>query len=126
MGALRLRSWPAVVFSAFLFLCDALPISAAQANEDPGPSLPGTESPPTKQSAPSDRMPPEQEPGIASLTRRSQDITLSDGTLMRLPQSRFHLDQALHAPDWLYLGLDFRTRYESYDQPIRKGETTGA
>jgi hypothetical protein len=32
----------------------------------------------------------------------------------------------LHAPEWLHMGLDFRTRYESYSQPIKKNETTGA
>ena len=44
----------------------------------------------------------------------------------RFPQTRFNLDQALQVPDWLHLGLDFRTRYESYSQPVKKHETTGA
>ncbi|WP_172834375.1 alginate export family protein [Nitrospira japonica] len=50
---------------------------------------------------------------------------MSDGSPVRLPQSQFHLDQALHVPDWLHLSVDFRTRYESYSQPVKKNETTG-
>lgn len=57
--------------------------------------------------------------------QRFQDIVLLDDSLVRLSQSQFHLDQALHMPNWLHLGVDFRTRYESYSQPVKKNETTG-
>ena len=58
--------------------------------------------------------------------QRQQQVVLSDDASVRLQQSRFHLDQMLHVPDWLHLGLNFRTRYESYSQPVKKNETTGA
>src|SRR5262249_23623911 len=55
-----------------------------------------------------------------------REIILSDGTIVSLPQSQFTLDQALRVPNWLHLDLNFRTRYESYSQPVKKNETTGA
>jgi Alginate export len=68
--------------------------------------------------------PPEQHPG--PLARRFQEIIFSDDLRLSVPQSPLHLNQLLHVPEWLHLGLDFRTRYESYSQPVKKNETTGA
>ena len=64
--------------------------------------------------------------GAFAQSYEPMEIILSDDFRIRLPQSRFNLDQALHVPNWLHLGLDFRTRYEAYSQPVKKHETTGA
>jgi alginate export protein len=128
MTAVSARSASTPVALGFLlWLCGALSVPAALASEEPDPNLAVTASPVTEAPSQSDtnRKDQEQEARFGPLASRLQDITLSDGFLVRLPQSRFHLDQALHVPDWLHLGLDFRTRYESYSQPIRKNETTG-
>src|SRR5580765_8193532 len=63
---------------------------------------------------------------LGPLAHRVHEIIFSDDLRINVPQSSLHLDQLLHAPDWLHLGLDFRTRYEAYSQPIKKNETTGA
>jgi hypothetical protein len=89
----------------------------------PSPSEPTQVDKPSPLGQRTDR-PPEQRP--ASLTSRFQEILFSDGSGLSVPQSPLHLDQLLHVPEWLHLGLDFRTRYESYSQPIKKNETTGA
>lgn len=68
--------------------------------------------------------PPEQR--LGSLASRFQEIIFSDDLRLNVPQSPLHLDQLLHVPEWLHLGLDFRTRYEAYSQPVKKNETTGA
>jgi hypothetical protein len=66
------------------------------------------------------------EPRIGPLARRLHEIIFSDDSRLSVPQSSVHLDQLLHVPEWLHVGLDFRTRYEAYSQPIKKNETTGA
>lgn len=71
----------------------------------------------------SDRSPDQP---LGPLARRVHEIIYSDDLRLNIPQSSFHLDQMLHVPEWLHLGLDFRTRYEAYSQPIKKNETTGA
>lgn len=128
MTAVTARSvWTAVALGPLLLLCGELSVPATQASEERTPTLTVTESPITEASSQSDtnRKDQEQEPHFGPLAGRVQEMILPDGTLVRLPQSRFHLDQALHVPDWLHLGLDFRTRYESFSQPIKKNETTG-
>ncbi|MBI5315209.1 MAG: alginate export family protein [Nitrospirae bacterium] len=62
---------------------------------------------------------------LGPLARRFQEIIFSDDLRLNVPQSPLHLDQMLHVPEWLHLGLDFRTRYEAYSQPVKKNETTG-
>jgi hypothetical protein len=63
---------------------------------------------------------------LGPLARRVEEIIFSDDLRLSVPQSPLHLDQLLHVPEWLHLGLDFRTRYEAYSQPVKKNETTGA
>lgn len=88
----------------------------------PPPSEPSQAAKPSQVEQPSDR-PSEQR--LGPLASRLQEIIFSDDLRLNVPQSRFHLDQMLHAPEWLHLGLDFRTRYEAYTQPVKKNETTG-
>ena len=78
---------------------------------------------PPPETQPTDH-PPEQR--LGPLARRLQEVIFSDDSRVSVPQSQAHLDQMLHAPEWLHMGLDFRTRYESYSQPVKKNETTGA
>ena len=68
---------------------------------------------------------PSEQP-LGPLARRFHEVIFSDDLRLNVPQSPLHLDQLLHAPEWLHLGLDFRTRYEAYSQPVKKNETTGA
>ena len=89
----------------------------------PSPSEPRQTDKPSSMEEPSTR-PPEQ--GLGPLARRFQEIIFSDDLRLNVPQSPLHLDQVLKVPEWLHLGLDFRTRYEAYTQPIKKNETTGA
>jgi hypothetical protein len=63
---------------------------------------------------------------LGPLAQRVHEIIFSDDRRLNVPQSSLHLDQLLHVPEWLHLDLDFRTRYEAYNQPIKKNETTGA
>lgn len=49
-----------------------------------------------------------------------------DGTILLIDRNKFFLDETLKLPPWLHLGLKHRDRYESYNAPFRKGETTGA
>ncbi|HJU04307.1 MAG TPA: hypothetical protein VJ692_04080, partial [Nitrospiraceae bacterium] len=49
-----------------------------------------------------------------------------DGTILLINRNKFFLDETLRLPPWLHLGLQHRDRYESYNEPFRKGETTGA
>lgn len=66
-----------------------------------------------------------QEVPDGSPEHRTQRIILSNDALVRIRQSKLHLDQLLRVPEWLHLGVDFRTRYEAYNQPVKKNETTG-
>jgi len=70
-----------------------------------------------------DRLPDQR---LGPLGRRFEEIIFSDDLRLNVPQSPLHLDQLLHVPEWLHLGLDFRTRYEAYSQSVKKNETTGA
>lgn len=49
----------------------------------------------------------------------------ADAVLTREFETRWHryLRHALRLPDWLDLGLENRTRFESFDHPWRKGES---
>lgn len=88
-----------------------------------------TPSEPTQASVSSPEEPRTDRPSeqrLGPLASRFQEIIFSDDLRLNVPQSPLHLDQLLHAPEWLHLGLDFRTRYEAYSQPIKKNETTGA
>ena len=67
----------------------------------------------------------QEEAETVPLKRRQQIMILANDFVLGLKQSPFHLDQALHVPDWLHLGVDFRARYESYSQPVKQNETTG-
>ena len=89
----------------------------------PSPSEPMQADKPPSMEQEADR-PSEQR--LGPLARRLQEVIFSDDLRLNVPQSPLHLDQMLHVPEWLHLGLDFRTRYEAYDQPIKKNETTGA
>ncbi len=89
----------------------------------PSPSEPTQVDKPSPVEQPADR-PSEQR--LGPLAHRFQEIIFSDGSGLSVPQSPLHLDQLLHVPEWLHLGLDFRTRYEAYSQPVKKNETTGA
>jgi hypothetical protein len=80
--------------------------------KEPSPEEPRTDRPPARP--------------LGSLAHRLQEIFFSDDVALIIPQTPMHLDQLLHVPEWLHLGLNFRTRYESYSQPVKKNETTGA
>jgi hypothetical protein len=67
---------------------------------------------------------PEQVPA-PNVPQENPPFLDPDGSLSFLRQNAFHLDQALTLPHWLHLGLQYRTRYESYTEPFRQGETTG-
>jgi hypothetical protein len=108
-------AWSTAVLGCFLFLFGNLPIDTAWASEEHAPPLPSPESPVTEDSPQSDNRRKDRE----------HDVILANESQVSVPQSRFNLDQALDVPDWLHLNLDFRTRYESYSQPIKKNETTG-
>ena len=88
----------------------------------PSHSEPTQADKPTSEKQHADHPP---KPHLGPLARRLQDIIFSDDSRVSVPQSSLHLDQILHVPDWLHLGLDFRTRYEAYSQPVKKNETTG-
>jgi hypothetical protein len=64
--------------------------------------------------------------GQHDVPRRRVPFMRPDGTFLLLDRNKFYLDEALRPPQWLHLGLQHRDRYESYDAPFRKGETTGA
>ena len=119
---MQMRHAIAIAVGCVLFLCDTFSPPTAWSSGELASASMALDSSETKESEISQE---DQEQQVGPLARRSQDIFLSDGTFVRLPQSPFFLDQMLRVPDWLHLGLDFRTRYESYSQPIRKNETTG-
>jgi hypothetical protein len=82
----------------------------------------------TQTDEPSPEKPPTDHPAeqrLGPLARRLQEVIFADDSRVTVPQSQAHLDQMLHAPEGLHIGLDFRTRYESYSQPVKKNETTG-
>lgn len=97
-----------------IFLVGNLPVQTGWASE---------EQPPQSNNG---REVHKQEHYFGPIAHRLQEVILSDDSRFHFPQTKFNLDQALHVPDWLHLGLDFRTRYESYSQPVKKNETTGA
>ena len=113
--ALTHRAWNRTALGCLLFLFSHLPIQAGWASEEQVPLQPNN-----------DREDHKQEHYFGPVADRLQEIILSDDSRFHFPQTRFNLDQALHVPGWLHLGLDFRTRYESYSQPVKKHETTGA
>jgi hypothetical protein len=92
-----------------------LTVVPAWAEEPASPTIQSVEQPEKAQ----------EEAETAPRERRKQIMILADDLVLGLRQSPFHLDQALHVPDWLHLGVDFRARYESYSQPVKKNETTG-
>ena len=102
----------------------ALPAWAGEAHAaSPSPSESTQANEPSPEEQPTDR-PSEQR--LGPLARRVEEIIFSDDLRLNVPQSSLHLDQVLHVPEWLHLGLDFRTRYEAYSQPVKKNEMTGA
>ena len=102
----------------------ALPAWAGEADAaSPTPSEATQANVPSLEEQRTDR-PSEQR--LGPLARRVEEIIFSDDLRLKVPQSPLHLDQMLHVPEWLHLGLDFRTRYEAYSQPVKKNETTGA
>jgi hypothetical protein len=112
--------------SAFLLVAIHLVAQPTWAGEtqaaSSSPSEPTQADVPPSEEQTTDR-PPDQP--LGPIARRFQEVIFSDDSRVSVPQSSIHLDQLLHAPEWLHLGLDFRTRYESYSQPIKKNETTG-
>ena len=111
-----------LLLSAIHFWAQPAWAGEAQA-ASPSPSEPTQVDKPSPVEQPTDR-PSEQR--LGPLAHRFQEIIFSDGSGLSVPQSPLHLDQLLHVPEWLHLGLDFRTRYEAYSQPVKKNETTGA
>ena len=102
----------------------ALPAWAGEADAaSPTPSEATQANVPSLEEQRTDR-PSEQR--LGPLARRVEEIIFSDDLRLKVPQSPLHLDQMLHVPEWLHLGLDFRTRYEAYSQPVKKNEMTGA
>ena len=100
----------------------ANPTWAGEPQPSPVPAAPPVEESPSEQIGRTDQ--PEERPE-GPRERRFQDLLFSDDLLVKVQQSRFHLDQALHVSEWLHLGLDFRARDEAYTQPVTKNETTG-
>ena len=109
---------------ALLLLAAGLAVHPAWASE----TQPPPETSPSDKPSPAviERTDQPQEVHEGPPAKRVQRIIFSDDALVRMRQSRLHLDQLLDVPEWLHLGLDFRTRYESYSQPVKKNETTGA
>jgi hypothetical protein len=59
-------------------------------------------------------------------THRRVPFMRPDGTIVLIDRNKCFLDEILRLPRWLHLGLQHRDRYEAYNEPFRKGETTGA
>lgn len=121
-------AWSSAALGCLLFLVGEFSDQTVWASEGLAAPPPTTEASGTEDSPQSNngREDHEQEHPLGPIAHRLQEIILSDDFRIRLPQSRLNLDQALNVPDWLHLGLDFRTRYEAYSQPVKKHETTGA
>src|SRR5262245_28214767 len=118
-------AWSRIALGCLLFLFGNYSLQTGWAGEEQAPPLqdsPAIRSP----LQPNGREGHQREPYFGPIAHRLQEVILSDDSRLQFPQTRLNLDQALHVPDWLHLGLDFRTRYESYGQPIKKNETTGA
>jgi hypothetical protein len=49
----------------------------------------------------------------------------ADDAIVILKENELHLDKALRLPPWLHLGLHQRTRYEGFNEPFQKGQTSG-
>jgi len=58
-------------------------------------------------------------------TNPERAILRPDGTIGILPETPLHLDQVLGMPQWLHLGIESRTRYETYNEAFHKNETGG-
>jgi len=115
--ALRILLFFAVHFAA-------QPALAGEAKAlSPSPSEPAQVDKPSSVDQPTDRPSGQH---LGPLASRLQEIIFSDDSRRMVSQSGIYLDQLLHVPEWLHLGLDFRTRYEAYTQPVKKSETTGA
>jgi len=107
-------AWSSAILCWLLFLFGNFSVQAGWAGEAQAPQ------------SNEGREDHKQEHYFGPVADRLQEVILSDDFRIKLPRSGINLDQALHVPDWLHLGLDFRTRYESYSQPIKKDEKTGA
>ena len=111
-----------LLLSAIHFLAQPAWASETQA-ASPSPSEPTQANEPSPEEQRTDRSPQQH---LRPLARRLQEIIFSDDSRLSVPQSQAHLEQILHVPEWLHLGLDFRACYEAYSQPVKKNETTGA
>ena len=128
MKVLTIRvEWNVVALSVFFLVAVQLGAEPTSAGGTQAASL--SPSDPPQADAQSSEEPGTDRPleqRLGPLVRRLQEISFSDDSRLTVPQSPIHLDQLLNVPEWLHLGLDFRTRYEAYSQPIKKNETTGA
>ena len=113
----------AAALGALLLLAAGLVVHPAWANE----TQPPPETPLSNRPSPAviERTDQPEEVPEGPPEHRVQLIIFSDDALVRARQSQLHLDQLLRVPEWLHLGVDFRTRYEAYSQPVKKNETTG-
>ena len=59
-------------------------------------------------------------------TYRRVPFMRPDGAILWIKRNQHFLDEILRLPRWLHPGLHHRDRYESHNEPVRKGETTGA
>jgi alginate export protein len=50
---------------------------------------------------------------------KQQPIMRPDGSVLTLRKSPFTIENVLGGPQWLHLGVEHRTRYETYNQPFR-------
>ena len=121
---IKYPGWTTAALFGLLLLAAGPLVHPARASETPPPP----ETPPSDESSPAviERTDQPQEIPEGPPEHRFQRIIFSDDVLVKLRQSKFHLDQALRVPEWLHLGVDFRSRYEGYTQPVKTNETTGA
>ena len=65
--------------------------------------------------------------GLLERASRVQPIEPADAVLVPMREWKWnrYLKAALHLPDWLDLGLEHRTRFETYDHPWRHSQPAG-
>ena len=52
-------------------------------------------------------------------TSQQQPIMRPDGSVLVLRKSPFTIEKVIGGPQWLHLGVEHRTRYETYNEPFR-------
>jgi len=73
---------------------------------------------------------PDKPAAITRLAESNKSITVTepaDAILIQRKEFEWtrHLRTALHVPEWIDLGLEHRTRFESYDHPWRSSQAVG-